>query len=121
MRVSNSVRSECQIPTLVVVGSNPTWRATNKSDNMKKPKHLGILSDRDKFFFSLMKGNILTYSSVWTYGEIQYMAKTRGITIEKFSESSPEYQKHGSRCAKVLKNKLHDKQMFHFDVEQLNI
>ncbi len=75
----------------------------------------------DGFFNRLKAGDIFNYASGFLYQEVEKMAERRGMEVQYCPPSTAEYINHGDMTVKVVRNKLTQEQIFHFDLEMLDI
>jgi hypothetical protein len=87
---------------------------------MKKIPFLSLIINRNKFFDDIKTGEIFTFSTSFDILYVIKIARNRGVTVEYCKAGSPEDLKYGSRTMKVIRNKLNDSQIFHFDTKYLD-
>ncbi len=77
----------------------------------EKLPFLGMVTNIDRFLTTLEKDQTFKYSSAYTFSYIKRIAANRGIEVEKVVNK---------RLIKVIKNKITDPQMFHFDEKYID-
>ncbi len=88
---------------------------------MKKIPFFSLITKRDKFFDDIKTSELFTFSTSFDILFMIKIAANRGVTVEYCKEGSPENLKYGPRTMKVIRNKLNDSQIFHFDLKYLDI
>lgn len=87
---------------------------------MKKIPFLNMIINKNKFFDTIQTGELFKFSNAYGIGYVIRTAANRGVTVEHCKKGSPENVKYGSRTMKVIRNKLNDSQIFHFDSQYLD-
>ncbi len=87
---------------------------------MKEIPFLSITTNMNKFFDNIQPGEIFKFSTCYDFEYVIKIAADRGVIVKYCKSESTKYD-HGSRIMKVIKNKLHEPQIFHFDTKYLDI
>ena len=79
--------------------------------DLKTLPHYGIISNSQKFFWPMKKGDLFSYSPVFSFSEVKKRAERRGIIIKKTSKDG---------LVEVVENTLKQKRVFHFNEELID-
>ena len=90
---------------------------------MKEIPFLSITTNLNKFFDNIQPGETFKFSTCYDFEYVIKIAANRGVIVKYCRSESTKYLNYGyaSRIMKVIKNNLHDSQIFQFDPKYLDI